>query len=399
MSNPLKYDWENMQIAESDVATFQAPTSRFPFESLLTGSVTLIKRYADIIRSDFKNYVIVGIGGSDLGSRAIYESLKARSDNKVNISFLGANLDPLEIDTFFKNIDLSTTVFAIISKSGETVEILSQFLYLRKILKDKFPTDFTKHIIAITNPNQTGTLYQICQSEGIVVIPGPVDIGDRFSVLSIIGLLTAEVMGLDSQKFLEGARSIDQRDALTFASLSYISYKKYNKNISVLMPYSSELRQFAFWFRQLWAESLGKSGLGITPIASIGATDQHSQIQLYNEGPNDKIITFIEVKDFGVNQEITTEGLDEITSIQFLNKKNIQDILHIERASTAKSLTDFGRSHGTIFIERLDEASLGALFYFFQTSVAILGSLLGINPFDQPGVEKGKEYIYKALGK
>ena len=377
------------------------------FRDLIFDDTSKIKEVGDFIKSKFKYYVIVGIGGSDLGSRVIAEAFKSKSNTKV--LFIGANTDPMEIADFFENIDIEDCIFNVISKSGETVEVISNFLYIVSQIKDKLGESKVKDHIIITTAEDDSTLLKLGRNFSLKIIYGKKDVGDRFSVLSVIGLLTADVLGLDIDKFLEGAKDIDKKtetgnpkenNPLMFAEINFINYKKFDKNISVVMPYSSKLHNFGFWYRQLWAESLGKkdkegNSIGITPIASLGSTDQHSQIQLYNDGPNDKIITFIEVSQFDELVEIDTLTKEA----GYLYKKSFNDIIHIERKSTSISLMENSRANGTIYLDKINEENIGGLFYFFEMSVSYLGFLLGVDTFNQPGVEKGKKYMYALLGK
>ncbi len=415
----LKYDSTNMfspQIGELSIKKedlFLFKNSLFDknlltFRNLIFNDTENIKSIAKNIISKYKNYVVVGIGGSDLGSRTIQQSFKSISG--VNVLFIGANTDPNEIEDFFKKIDIKDTLFNVISKSGETIEIIANFLYITEVIENK-KEKVSDHIVITTSTKNT-TLESLAKNYGIDILEGDASVGDRFSVLSIIGLLTAAVMGLDIDKFLEGAVYIDKitnsedpfsNEVLMFAELQYLSYKNFNKNISILMPYSKKLERFGFWYRQLVAESLGKKVskqgknifAGITPIASLGSTDQHSQIQLYNEGPNDKIITFIIPSDFESDIKINTE----IENVKYLNGLKFEDLIKKEFLATSISLKENNRSHGTIHIDKIDEFNIGALFYFFELSTAYLGEMLNIDTFDQPGVEKGKEYMYALLGK
>ena len=394
-------------LSKEDLFNTDFSKTELTFRNLLFEDTKDIKKIGDYIKKEFKNYVVVGIGGSDLGSRVISSAFKSKSDTKV--SFIGANTDPQEIEDFFENIDAKDCIFNVISKSGETVEVISNFLYILSWIKRKLGEENIKKHIIITTANIESTLGRFGKRFGMQIIEGREDVGDRFSVLSVIGLLTADVLGLDIDMFLKGARDLDkssessnplENDPLLFAELSYLNYMNFGKNISVIMPYSSSLHNFGFWFRQLWAESLGKKNnkgenVGITPIAALGSTDQHSQMQLYNEGPNDKIITFIEVSQFNVEPSIDLL-YDES---KYLYKKSFNEIIHIERTATAISLKENNRANGTIFLDKISEENMGALFYFFELAVSYLGVFLEVNAFDQPGVERGKEYMYALLGK
>ena len=394
-------------VSERDFFPIDFDKKSLTFRPLIFDDTSDIKKIGDIIKKNFKYYVVVGIGGSDLGSRVIANAFKSRSE--LQVLFIGANTDPVEIEDFFSNINISDCIFNIISKSGETVEIISNFLYIVSKIKKTLGEDKIKEHILVTTSVIDSTLAKFAKTLDLKIIEGKKDVGDRFSVLSVIGLLTADVLGLNIDKILNGAKDMDKMTdsnnpteniSLMFAQLSFLNYIKFGKNISVLMPYSSELYNLGFWFRQLWAESLGKvtkdgKHVGITPVASLGSRDQHSQIQLYNEGPNDKIITFIEVSEFSRFSEIDIDYKDT----GYLYKKNFRDIIHIERLSTSLALKENDRSNGTIFIDKISEENIGGLFYFFEMAVSYLGVMLDINTFDQPGVEKGKEYMYALLGK
>lgn len=415
----LRYDSKYMffpqikdkAIKKEDLFDFKKDNFKdsLTFRKLIYNETSKIKEIGDKIKSKFSTYVVVGIGGSDLGSRTI-ESALCSKEGGLKVKFIGENTDPDEIANFFKGIDIKSTIFNVISKSGETVEIIANFLYIKNVIYSALGNEGVSSNIVITTSSPGSTLYKLSQEYGIEVIEGVSYVGDRFSVLSVIGLLTAYVLGLDIDKFLEGAKNIDNKtnsvnpnenEALMFAELNYLSFKNLGKNIAILMPYSQNLRNLGFWYRQLWAESLGKklsiSGdvvhFGLTPIASVGSTDQHSQIQLYNEGPNDKIITFIEADKF--KNDIEIKASDDLVS--YLNGKTFSDIIHTERLATSVSLMENGRSNGTLHIDEISEFSLGELFYFFELAVSYIGEFANINTFDQPGVEKGKEYMYSML--
>ena len=417
----LRYDYTNMispqikdlSLSKTDLFKLERGSfdkDKLTFRNLIYSDLEEIRNIGTEIRNKYKNYIVVGIGGSDLGSRTIVNSLENKSG--VNILFIGANTDPDELDSFFKNISLEDSVFNIISKSGETIEIIANFLYIESQIEKQLGKDKIEDHIIITTSEPKSTIRTLASEYKIQIIEGISNVGDRFSVLSVIGLLTAEVMGLNIDNMIKGAQGIDEKtnslepeynDALIFAQLQYLYFTKMKKNISVLMPYSKRLERFGFWYRQLWAESLGKKlsldnkeiYAGITPIASLGSTDQHSQIQLYNEGPNDKIITFIIPDYFDSKIKIETD----LSQVSYLNDISFEDIIKKERLATSVSLMENNRANGTIFIDKINENSLGELFYFFEMAVSYLGVMFNIDTFNQPGVEKGKEYMYALLSK
>jgi len=379
-------------------------------------AVELVMNLASRLKRQFDNLVVVGIGGSDLGSRAIYQALAGDygcclpRQKAMAVHFLGDTTDPQPLLELAQLIDFKKTVFYVVSKSGDTIEPLSNFLVLReKVIKSVGYKNHKKHFIITTNLGK-GALLEIAQKEGYLVLghfPG----GGRFSVLSVNGLLPAACAGLDIRQLLAGAREIDktcqsneyQKNLpFLFAVLQYLAYKK-GQNISVLMPYNYYLRNFAFWFRQLWAENLGKQynwqkkkvNVGITPVAALGPTDQHSQIQLYIEGPFDKIITFIQVKKLA-SLKVPSYNNSEIA---YLSGHEFGEILNIEQKATAVSLMKNKRPNGTIILPELNEYYLGQLFLFFEMTTVYLGELLQINVYNQPGVEQSKKYMYGLLGK
>ncbi len=417
----LRYDYTNMlspqikdlSLSKGDFFKLERESinkDKLTFRNLIYSNVEEIKSIGEEIRKKYKNYVIVGIGGSDLGSRTIVNALENKSG--VNILFIGSNTDPDELDSFFNNISLEDSVFNIISKSGETIEIIANFLYIESQIEKQMGKDKVEDHIIITTSEPKSTIRDLASEYNIQIIEGISNVGDRFSVLSIIGLLTVDIMGLNIDNMIKGAQEIDEQtnsldpeynDALAFSQLQYLYFSKMKKNISVLMPYSKRLERFGFWYRQLWAESLGKKlsldnkeiYAGITPIASLGSTDQHSQIQLYNEGPNDKVITFIIPDHFDSNIKIKTN----LSEVSYLDNVSFEDIIKKERLATSISLMENSRTNGTIFIDRINENSLGELFFFFEMAVSYLGVMFNINTFNQPGVEKGKEYMYALLSK
>jgi len=339
-----------------------------------------------------------------------------KKDGKgMDVRFIGANTDPDEIAALLAGIDWKRTAVNIVSKSGNTIEPMSTFLVLQdRLIKAVGKKAHARHVIATTD-RESGTLRRIADKEGYRTLPVPDGIGGRFSALTPVGLFPAACAGIDVKRLVGGAdaalrRALDTPAAknhpLRFAALQYDGYMKRMKFLTVLMPYAAGLQAFGDWFRQLWAESLGKKHTrkgkvrpqGLTPIAALGATDQHSQIQLYNEGLNDKIITFIEVERFAAELRVPgpypkDEGVAYMKGIRF------SDIIHAERMATAHSLAQNGRPNATITVPKVDEASVGALMMFFMVATAAMGELMDVDAYDQPGVEAGKKAMYALLGR
>ncbi len=339
----------------------------------------------------FKHFVILGIGGSALGAATLKEALSP----ETNLHIID-NIDPDFILQTEKKIDLKKTLFLTISKSGSTIETTTLFLYFSDKCK-KAKLSLKKHFVFITN-SQEGFLHEISQKEKIPTFPVPENISGRFSVFSAVGLLPAALMGIKIDKLISGAKKavknfednrIEKNIAFKMACTQKHFYDQ-DKTINVLMPYCQRLEKLTEWYKQLLSESIGKENKGITPVNALGVTDQHSQIQLYNEGQKDKLVIFIEVKK-------TAEKLEIPKLPKELRKTSFNQLFKLEKDATAEAMTHYKGPNLTIKIGKIDEASLGELMMFFMCSVAFLGELFEINAFDQPGVEMAKKIIKKKL--
>ncbi len=349
----------------------------------------------------FNTCLVIGIGGSDLGARAAWHALKSRSRG-MRLEFAGGNTDPDELKDTLAQLDWRTTLVNVISKSGETLEPMITFFVVREILQKKIGKTFANHIIATTDASR-GALRDLANREGYATLAIPETIGGRFSVLTSVGLFPLACAGIDVNKMLRGAREIrnsflaqsaSMNDPVRFGAFHAIGDMRHGRNIHVLMPYSERLKLFAIWYRQLWAESLGKDGKGPTPIAALGATDQHSQLQLYADGPMDKLVTFIEVEQFDSARRVPSTVFP---SLNYARRKTFERIIHAERAATAHALAEKGRPNGTLVIPRVDEASFGALCMFFLIATGIAGELYGINTYNEPGVAASKRAAIRML--
>lgn len=373
---------------------------------------------AKTLRSEFDTFVGIGIGGSALGNIALHTALSHTHYNQLSKSERGGpqvyfldNIDPERLSDMLDVIDLKKTVFNVISKSGETAETMSTFLIIRdKLIEAVGEKEHSKHIIATTD-KENGILRGICKKSGYRSLIVPDGVGGRFSVLTPVGLLSAAVEGIDILELLAGAAYMDKRllepqenIAYQNALLHYISAKK-GKNISIMMPYSHKLSEFAAWYAQLWAESLGKrkstSGedvfAGQTPVKAVGATDQHSQIQLYMEGPFDKVITFLEVTK-SKNVQPFPENI-EYPELKYFENKSMKKLFDSEKEATSIALTNNQRPNCTFIVPEVNPFTVGQLIYVFEVQTAFSGGLYQINAFDQPGVEGGKEATYALMGR
>jgi len=380
-----------------------------------------VKSAACRIRERFENFVVLGVGGSALGASTIVGALGGPMHNLVAGDrrrgarvFVLDNIDPALMSGALEHLDPHETAFNVITKSGSTAETMAQFLIAWKWLRETLGDDFREHVIATTDPAR-GALREIAREANLKCFDIPPNVGGRFSVLTPVGLLPAAVAGADVDRLLAGAGAMCARcespavqanPALAFAAFHYIAATRKGKSISVMMPYSQLLWGLADWHRQLWAESLGKRlnrkgeivHAGQTPVKALGATDQHSQVQLYREGPNDKIFTFLSVREHDVDVPIPPEFPGK-EATAYLGGHTLGELLDAERRATAMALTQAQRPNLTLSVPRADEETLGALFFMLEAATALAGEFLDVNAFDQPGVEAGKVATYALMGR
>ncbi|MGD2175998.1 MAG: glucose-6-phosphate isomerase [Candidatus Brocadiaceae bacterium] len=387
-----------------------------------------IEQKAEELRDWCRNFVVLGIGGSALGNIAVHAALNHPFHNLLPEGhparrgapriFVLDNVDPALLAGFFELIDgeLDATAFNVITKSGSTAETMSQFLHVRDRLR-RAGLDPSSRIVATTGPDPGESLLRrIAEEDGYATFPIPPNVGGRFSVLSAVGLLSASVGGTPISEMLDGAAAMDSRcradsveenPAALYAAILYLFYGA-GKPITVLMPYSSALRRLGDWYCQLWAESLGKRDgveakdvfVGPTPVAAVGVTDQHSVMQLYQDGGFDKVITLIEVEDLLPGEEHLPicEGESE-EELSYLADHGFGGLFGAELAATRCALTDKHRPNLTVRIPAVEASALGELFMLFEYAVSYSGCLYGVNTFNQPGVELGKRYTYGLMGR
>jgi len=379
------------------------------------GSVSEVDELAGELRERFDTLVVLGIGGSALGTRAAVEAAASVGRAGGARVVVLDNVDPATIAAVLDGVDLEKTAFNVISKSGQTAETMAQFLVIRdRLLRTIGAAHYRDHLVVTTDREQ-GTLRSIANDEGFRTLPVPDGVGGRFSVLSPVGLLPIAVAGADIRLLCEGARAMDVRTSLAdpwanpaalHAALLYLSYIERGASIHVLMPYCDGLRRFAEWYGQLWAESLGKRHaldgatveVGQTPVCAVGATDQHSQVQLYVEGPRDKVVTFLRVEDHHGDVTIPS-GYDDFDGLGYLSGHTLGALLNMEQRATELALAEAGRLTSVLTLKRLDEAAIGQLFHLSAVQTLVMGGLLGIDPLDQPGVEAGKKMTYALAGR
>lgn len=429
--NPQGFSPEELQELQN--ALDQAQTSlqskrvsgEIDFSNLLASlksELPEIIAYADATAAKYDNFVVLGIGGSALGPLAVHQALNHYYYNELPTAKRGGrprfyvldNIDPVRFNEFLQVIEPKKTLFNVISKSGNTSETMAQFLIVRDLLRRECGDGYAEHIV-VTTDKEKGNLLPIARKEGYRCFVIPSGIGGRFSELTPVGLLAAAICGIDVTALMDGALAMDQRiretkgvlnnPAQLRTALALLSWQK-QKNISVFMPYVDGLKTMADWYAQLWAESLGKRfdrqgkvvHLGQTPVKSLGVTDQHSQIQLYVEGPNDKVVTFVTVKKFKETRAIPKDPeLPE--EIQFMGGHTLEELLQAEQKATEYALTLAGRQHQKIVLSDLDAYNVGQLLLLLEWETAYMGELLNINAFDQPGVEEGKNGTYALMGR
>ncbi|MCX7812454.1 MAG: glucose-6-phosphate isomerase [Pseudothermotoga sp.] len=368
---------------------------------------------------NFDSLVVIGIGGSSLGTAALASALKpfdwnylskAERGGYLRIFFL-ENVDPDYTASVLDRIDLRTTVFNVVSKSGSTAECLAHYQIIRGLLEIKGLKP-SEHIVFTTDPKK-GLLRKIAERDKIVALDIPPELGGRFSVLSAVGLFPAMAIGIDVKALVDGAKDAYMKCVVldvwknpsAMMTACYYLHKLKGRRITVMMPYSNRLYTLADWFRQLWAESLGKKYSltgeivyeGLTPIRALGVVDQHSQLQLYNEGPDDKTITFIEVEKF--DREVLIPSIHQDEEIAYLNDKKLSELLKNELLGTERSLAFNGRPSMRIIFPSINAYELGQFFMYYEFTTTLMGKLLKIDPFDQPGVELGKQITYSLMGR
>ena len=355
------------------------------------------------------DFIHAGIGGSALGPMAVQKALNHPYYNALSGEARGGprlhfaeNTDPATLSAIFDVADLESTWVNVVTKSGSTAETMVGFLVIRAALG---ASDFQGRTIATTDPEK-GFLKEISERENLRVLPIPADVGGRFSVLTPVGLLPAAVTGLDVEALLAGAaQCVDEvqeqgseHPAVVGAAMHFLMDTARGRNVRVMMTYADALERLAAWFVQLWAESLGKEGKGSTPHGAVGTTDQHSQVQLYMEGPQDKVIEIVEVENHPRDLPIP-KAYEDIEGVGYLGGHTMAELLNVECDATREALTEAGRPNSTIKLGAVNEENLGYLFQALEIQTVVSGSLYGVDAFDQPGVEAGKEITYKRMGR
>ncbi|HIP51217.1 MAG TPA: glucose-6-phosphate isomerase [Campylobacterales bacterium] len=404
MKNKIHFDISKQEIEEKIrlYLAIKEESSSVGYYALPQQNIDNILTYVKEFDKDIENIVVLGIGGSSLGSKAIYEFLKPVKTLTRKLFFFEST-DPLNIMEILSQIDLEKSHFFVISKSGTTVETISIFKHLYAEQKDAsfytFITDLDSLLDKFAKDIGSKTFYL------------PPNVGGRFSVLSVVGLLPLALCGVDIKGLLKGASAVKE----SFFNDGYLKetllnkamfYSKYHTtyNINCLFAYSETLRYFSEWYVQLWGESLGKKQrnsafhVGVTPIGLIGPKDQHSFLQLIVEGTRDKSVTFIKIEDFENELKVPNLKLKHLESLDILNGITFHDLITMQSDSVIEALQEKGDIPlDEILIKRVDEESIGELIYYYELLTSLVGQLINVDTYNQPGVESGKIILKEKL--
>ena len=367
------------------------------YYSLPEQDIDKIEKFSQTINK--KHIVIIGIGGSSLGTKAVYDFLRYKNSFDKKLYFCEST-DPVLLNSTFSDLDLKDSLFLIISKSGTTIETISIFKYLLtkvELLKENF---------VIISDNGSA-LHNLAIDKELPYFEIPKNVGGRFSVLSSVGLVPLSILGVDIKKLLHGAKTVkdsffNQEQAYEDILNKAFFYSKnlFKYNINCLFSYSESLRSFNDWYIQLWGESLGKKQLhsslniGLTPIGLIGPTDQHSFLQLIIEGKRDKSVTFIKIKDFDIHMQVPNISIPHLEKLDFINEEDFSSLINKQADSIIESLSNKGDIPLDIIeIEHINEQTIGELFFYFELLTSTVAKLIDINAYDQPGVEDGKKIL------
>jgi len=404
MKNRLYFD-----IRRNDAETKKKLFKKIKDEKNIRGYYDLpsqdiydIVKYASSFDDDIEYIVVLGIGGSSLGAKAIYEFLKPRNGNKRKLVFFEST-DPVSISHLLTQIDISKSHFLVISKSGTTIETIAVFKYIYSLQNDPkyytFITDEDSPLDKLSNDMNAKCFYI------------PSNVGGRFSVLSTVGLLPLALCGIDIKAILNGAKEIEKsffddgyiRDILLDKALFYAqNHTAYH--INCIFAYSETLKYFCEWYVQLWGESLGKKqrssafNVGLTPVGLIGPKDQHSFLQLLMEGTRDKSATFIKIEDFRDKLTIPDISLPHLESLDIINDIKFHKLINMQCDATFEALkAQHSIPLDEISIKAVDEHSIGELIYYYELLTSLVGQLIDVDTYDQPSVEFGKIILKNKL--
>ena len=396
--------------------TARRRAGKLPFYDLPRQDLSGIEGYVERMKGGFKTLVVLGIGGSSLGLLSLNAALRTpfpALEPSPRLVVLD-NVDPVRVGSFLDALDPRETLLNVITKSGDTAETMASFLVFRKWFTDALGAKSAAERMVATTDRKKGALRKIVDEGGLASFEVPDGVGGRFSVLTPVGLLPAALLGIDIRGLLSGAAAMDGRlasgelaenPAYFGAVLHRVAYRE-GRRISVMFAYSDQLFLLADWYRQLWAESLGKrfaldgsvAAVGPTPVKALGVTDQHSQVQLYKEGPDDKVYTFLAVEKFSRTIPIPAAGTG-LDAIGYLGGHTLNELFAAERRATEVALSRAGRPVSRIVFPEVTAHNVGEYYHLLEVTTVAAGALFGIDPLDQPGVEEGKQYAYGIMGR
>jgi len=400
---------QSIESKQREESAFQSlkdemDSNRVGYYKLPTSSLQNIERITNIDTSSFEQIVVIGIGGSSLGSKAINSILKNITPTAKEMIFF-ENSDPLTISGNLAKIDKEKACFVMISKSGGTIETTSIF----KVIINHFNLDLDgvdgKKVFIITDNGSP--LSDFAQHHNLEEFTIPNNVGGRFSVLSAVGVVPLTLAGYDMKSLLLGTKEFvdsffngKEEHLLQKANYLYENSKK--ETITVLFSYADSLENLTKWFVQLWGESLGKididgNKVGLTPIGLTGSVDQHSFLQLIIEGPKDKTVSFIKIDNFNNDLKIPDISLKGIEKTNFINNKNFNTLINAQCDATMQSVEESGGTVDLINISEICEKNIGGLLVYFELLTSLVGTMLKVNTYNQPGVELGKQILYKNL--
>jgi len=402
MENKLYFNTVLDEKAKETYNTLQNERGNIGYYNLPEQDISLIIKYSKTIPEEIKTIAVIGIGGSSLGAKAIYEFLKPAEILLRKLCFFEST-DPINIKSILETIDITTTHFLVISKSGTTVETFAIYKYILSLQPEASAYTF------ITDAGSK--LEKYAQEIQANILHLPSNVGGRFSVLSVVGLVPLALCGIDIQSLLNGANAIKKsffehgylHDILLKKSLFYAkNHTQYH--INCIFAYSESLKYFCEWYVQLWGESLGKKqrssafNVGLTPIGLIGPKDQHSFLQLIMEGTRDKSVTFIQIKDFKDKITIPNTTLPHLESLDTLNNLSFSKLINMQCNSVIEALLEEENIPlDSIRIPKIDAYNIGSLIFYYELLTSLVGELIDVNTYDQPGVETAKIILKKKL--
>jgi len=404
MINKLYFPSTNSEIQQHAFEAIKAEQNSIGYYALPDQDITPILTYCQTVPDKIDTIAVIGIGGSSLGAKAVYEFIKPVKALKRKLYFFEST-DPINITTLLSKINLENTHFLVISKSGTTVETFAIYKYIYSLHSD--PVSYT----FITDPGSP--LEQYAQSIEASILHLPENVGGRFSVLSTVGLVPLALCGVDIRSLLKGAKVVKEsffndgylKDTLLKKAIYYAKHHA-QYHINCLFAYSESLKYFCEWYVQLWGESLGKHQrhsafhVGLTPIGLIGPKDQHSFLQLIMEGTRDKSVTFIKIEDFNDSITIPDVTLPHLESLDVLNGLPFEKLINMQCDSVMEALlNEEDIPVDLIIIPQTDEANIGSLIFYYELLTSLVGELIDVNAYDQPGVEAGKIILKKKLVK